>query len=95
MLSAEGYAWVFMGVQLLSPNAFVVAGITHPTSWVQLLFLSSSNFSATGLGDIYQAIPQARLLLIVEQWNGVMYLTIVVARMAGMIRSRSRLCRLR
>lgn len=90
MLFAEAYAWVFMGVQLLSPHAFVIAGTTDPMSWVQLLFLSSSNFSATGLSDIYPAIPHARILLIVEQWNGVMYLAIVVARMAGMIRSRPR-----
>ncbi len=90
MLFAEAYAWVFMGVQLLSPNAFVISGETGPMSWVQLLFLSSTNFSATGLSDISPAIPQARVLLIVEQWNGVMYLAIVVARMAGMIRTRPR-----
>lgn len=91
MLFAEAYAWVFMGVQLLSPHAFVIAGSTEPMSWVQLLFLSSTNFSATGLSDISPAIAQARVLLIVEQWNGVMYLAIVVARMAGMIRSRPRI----
>ncbi|MGV8944610.1 ion channel [Thermomonas sp.] len=91
MLFAEAYAWVFMGVQLLSPNAFVIAGATGPMSWVQLLFLSSTNFSATGLSDISPATPQARVLLIVAQWNGVMYLAIVVARMAGMIRSRPRI----
>ena len=91
MLFAEAYAWVFMGVQLLSPHAFVIAGSTDPMSWVQLLFLSSTNFSATGLSDISPAIAQARVLLIVEQWNGVMYLAIVVARMAGMIRSRPRI----
>lgn len=90
MLFAEAYAWVFTGVQLLSPRAFVIAGTTEPMSWVQLLFLSSTNFSATGLSDISPAIPQTRVLLIVEQWNGVMYLAIVVARMAGMIRSRAR-----
>lgn len=90
MLFAEAYAWMFMGLQLLRPGAFVIPGATGEMSWVQLLFLSSSNFSATGLSDIYPAIPHARVLLIVEQWNGVMYMAIVVARLAGMLRSRAR-----
>ena len=88
MLFAEAYAWVFMGLQLLRPYAFVVAGSSGPMSWVQLLFLSSANFSATGLSDIYPAISHARVLLVVEQWNGVMYFAIVVARLAGMLRAR-------
>lgn len=90
MLFAEAYAWLFMGLQLLRPDAFVIPGATGELSWVQLLFLSSTNFSATGLSDIYPAIPHARVLLIVEQWNGVMYMAIVVARLAGMMRSRAR-----
>ena len=90
MLFAEAYAWMFMGLQLVRPDAFVVPGVTGEMSWVQLLFLSSSNFSATGLSDIYPAIPHARVLLIVEQWNGVMYMAIVVARLAGMLRLRER-----
>lgn len=89
MLFVEAYGWVFMGIQLLRPDAFVLAGVpAGEISWVQLLFLSSSNFSATGLSDIYPATPHTRVLLIVEQWNGVMYLAIVVARLAGLLRSR-------
>ena len=90
MLFAEAYAWLFMGLQLLRPDAFVVAGSAGPMSWVQLLFLSSANFSATGLSDIYPGIAHARVLLVVEQWNGVMYLAIVVARLAGMLRATPR-----
>ena len=89
MLFTEAYAWLFMGLQLLRPDAFVVAGGSNEMSWVQLLFLSSANFSATGLSDIYPAIAHARVLLVVEQWNGVMYFAIVVARLAGMLRSRT------
>jgi hypothetical protein len=62
--------------------------VQHPLTWVQLLFLSATNMSATGLTDIYPATPHARVLVIVEQWNGVMYLTVVVARMAGLLRRR-------
>ena len=90
MLFVEGYAWVFAGAQLLQPDAFVIPGVAvqEPLSWVKLLFLSATNMSATGLTDIYPATPHARVLLIVEQWNGVMYLAVVVARLAGLLRRR-------
>ena len=89
MLFVEGYAWVFAGTQLLQPGAFAIPGAAaQPLTWVQALFLSATNMSATGLTDIYPATPHARVLLIVEQWNGVMYLAVVVARLAGLLRRR-------
>ncbi len=89
MLFVEGYAWLFAGTQLLQPGAFEVAGLaTQPLTWVQLLFLSATNMSATGLSDIYPATPHARVLVLVAQWNGVMYLAVVVARLAGLLRRR-------
>ncbi|MFT4256704.1 MAG: two pore domain potassium channel family protein [Pseudoxanthomonas sp.] len=88
MLFAEAYAWVFAGTQLLQPGAFAIPGVDPGRlGWVELLFLSASNFSATGLSDIYPGTAHARILLVVEQWNGVMYLAIVVARLAGLLRT--------
>lgn len=88
MLFAEAYAWLFAGMLVLQPGAFVIPGAeVRPLGWVELLFLSATNFSATGLSDIYPGTPHARMLLIVEQWSGVMYLAVVVARLAGLLRS--------
>ena len=70
MLFAEAYAWMFMGLQLVRPDAFVVPGVTGEMRWVQLLFLSSSNFSATGLSDIYPAIPRSAYRRAME-WRDV------------------------
>jgi hypothetical protein len=64
------------------------AAVQQPLTWVQALFLSATNLSATGLTDIYPATPHSRVLLIIEQWNGVMYLAVVVARLAGLLRRR-------
>lgn len=91
MLFVEAYAWVFMALQLLQPGSFSApADAPGPMrSWVELLFLSGTNFSATGLGDILPLTPAARMLAIIAQWNGVMYLAIVVARLAGLLKSKS------
>lgn len=91
MLFVEAYAWLFMGTQLLQPSAFTPLapdGSQPVRTWVELLFLSGTNFSATGLSDIVPLTPFARMLGIIEQWNGVMYLAIVVARLAGMLKPR-------
>lgn len=91
MLLVEAYAWLFMATQLLEPGAFTPAaadGSQPVRSWVELLFVSGTNFSATGLSDIVPLTPFARMLCVIEQWNGVMYLAIVVARLAGMLKLR-------
>jgi NADH:ubiquinone oxidoreductase subunit 6 (subunit J) len=91
MLFVEAYAWLCVLCQMLQPYAFV-APSAEPYSartWVELLFLSGTNFSATGLSDILPLTPHARILLLIEQWNGVMYMALIVSRLAGML-GRSR-----
>lgn len=92
MLFVEAYAWLFMALQIVQPGAFIVPGADTGSlrHWMELVFLSGTNFSATGLSDIVPATPHARVLLLLEQWNGVMYLAIVVARLAGMIKPNPR-----
>lgn len=87
MLFVEGYAWLFMGCQILQPEAFAPLGAS-PRTWTELLFLSGVNFSSTGLSDVLPLTPMAKMLCLIAQWNGVMYLAIVVARLAGMLKPR-------
>lgn len=89
MLFVEAYAWVYVLCQLWEPHAFQSpAGTDRAPVWVELLFLSATNFSATGLGDILPLSPVARVITIVAQWNGVMYMALIVSRLAGMIGRR-------
>lgn len=91
MLFVEAYAWVFMALVQLQPEAFSAPAkfAQEHRTWLELLFLSGTNFSATGLGDILPVTPAARMLVVIEQWNGVMYLAVVVARLAGLLKSKS------
>lgn len=94
MLFVEGYAWIFMSMQLYDRHAFTGPPDMHGVkgaelSWVALLYLSGTNFSATGIGDVLPASPFARMVVIIQQWNGVMYLAVVLARLAGLIRNKN------
>ena len=90
MLFVEGYAWLFMALQVVQPGALLIPGVEDEPmrKWMELVFISGTNFSNTGLSDIVPATPHARMLVLLEQWNGVMYLALVVARLAGFLKLR-------
>jgi hypothetical protein len=51
---------------------------------IELLFLSFTNLSATGMGDILPISAPARVIAMLEQFSGVGYVTIVVSRLVGL-----------
>jgi len=53
-------------------------------TFIELLFLSFTNLSATGLSDIVPNTPAARVLVMLEQFAGVAYIAVVVSRLIGM-----------
>jgi Ion channel len=88
-LFAWAFAYVYVVVQALSPGSFTAA--VHPAdarSWVELLFLSFTTLSSTGLSDIVPIKPFARSVLMIEQLAGVLYVAMVVARMVGLTFAR-------
>lgn len=84
-LLAWGYAYSYFVCQVLVPESFMVAGnLDKQLSFIELLSLSFTNLSATGLGDIVPVSAPARVLAMLEQFSGVGYLTIVVSRLIGL-----------
>ena len=84
-LIAWGFAYLYLVCQALSPGSF--AGGTHPEesrTFIELLFLSFANLSATGLSDILPITSPARVLVMLEQFTGVAYIAVVVSRLIGL-----------
>lgn len=84
-LVAWGFAYVFYVCQALYPGSFT--GAVEPgrdRTWMELLFLSFTNLSGTGLGDVVPLQPQARVLVMLEQFCGIGYLAVVVSRLIGL-----------
>ena len=59
-------------------------------SWFELLFLSFTTLTSTGLSDITPVLAHARSLSMVEQVTGVFYIAFVVARMVALTVVRRR-----
>jgi hypothetical protein len=84
-LLAWGFAYAYLVCQAWVPDSFINGGHPgQPLTFIELLFLSFTNLSATGLGDILPISAPARMLAILGQFCGVGYIAVVVSRLIGM-----------
>ncbi len=84
-LIAWGFAYVYLVCQTWYPGSF--AGATRPgepRTFIELLFLSFTNLSAAGLGDVLPITSLSRVLVMLEQFAGVAYIAVVVSRLIGL-----------
>ena len=51
---------------------------------MELLFLSFTTLSSTGIGDVVPVKPFARGLVMLEQVGGLAYVAMVVSRLVGL-----------
>src|SRR5215216_5349269 len=85
-LVAWAFAYSFTVYQAIEPNSFTAA--VDPggeRSWMELLFLSFTTLSSTGLSDVVPIKPFARSLVMIEQVAGIAYVAMVVSRLVGLM----------
>ena len=84
-LVAWGFAYVFEVVQIAQPGSFIAAvNPDQPRTWMELLFLSFTNLSSTGLSDVVPITGQARAVVMIEQLAGLGYIALFVSRLVGL-----------
>ncbi|KRG68681.1 Ion channel [Stenotrophomonas terrae] len=83
-LLAWAFAFAYSVCQHFYPGSFVATSEGDFRSWVELLYLSFSLLSGVGLSDVVPVHPQARGLVMLEQFAGVMYVALVVSRLVGL-----------
>jgi hypothetical protein len=90
-LVAWGFAYVYTVCQAIEPGSFTAAvQPEEPRSWMELLFLSFTTLSSTGLSDIVPIKPFARGLNMLEQLVGLTYVAMVVSRLVALTVQRPR-----
>ncbi|TDT32948.1 ion channel [Naumannella halotolerans] len=91
---AWGFAYLYSAVQTVWPGSFTAAiDAEAPRTWIELLFLSITTMTSTGLSDIIPVLPQARSVVMIEQIAGMLYIALVIARIMALLsakRARSR-----
>jgi hypothetical protein len=84
-LVAWAFAYVFTVCQAIEPGSFTAA--VDPGSdrtWMELLFLSFTTLTSTGLSDVIPIQPFARGLVMIEQLAGLAYVAMLVSRLVGL-----------
>jgi hypothetical protein len=84
-LVAWAFAYTFTVCQAIYPGSFTAAvDAGADRTWIELLFLSFTTLSSTGLSDVVPVEASARSLVMIEQLAGLAYLAIVVSRLVAL-----------
>lgn len=86
-LLAWAFAHVYVVMQALEPQSFdAMDGGT--LGWTEVLFLSFTILSGTGLSDIVPVTGHTRSVVMIEEVAGLFFIALVVARIVGLHRDR-------
>jgi hypothetical protein len=84
-LVAWAFAYIYVVCQAIEPGSFTAAVAPEAQrSWTELLFLSFTNLTSTGLSDVVPVKPFARGLVMIEQLAGLAYVAMLVSRLVAM-----------
>ena len=84
-LGAWAFAYLYTVVQAIEPGSFTAAlDPTGDRSWMELLFLSFTTLTSTGLSDVVPVKASARSFVMIEQVAGLAYVAMVVSRLVAL-----------
>jgi hypothetical protein len=84
-LVAWAFAYTFTVVQAIEPQSFTAAVDPNDArTWMELLFLSFTTLTSTGLSDVVPVKAFARAVVMVEQLAGISYIAVLVSRLVGL-----------
>jgi hypothetical protein len=84
-LVAWAFAYTYTVCQAIEPQSFIAAvDPDADRSWMELLFLSFTTLSSTGLSDVVPVKAFARAIVMIEQLAGLGYIAMIVSRLVGL-----------
>jgi len=84
-LVAWGFAYLYLVVQAIEPESFTAA--VNPAgdrSWMEVLFLSFTTLTSTGISDVVPVRAFAGSLVMIEQLAGLAYVAMLVSRLVAL-----------
>ncbi len=84
-LVAWAFAYSYVVCQAIDPGSFIAAiDPSGERTWMELLFLSFTTLSSTGLSDVVPVKAFARGVSMIEQLAGLSYVAVLVSRLVGL-----------
>jgi ion channel len=90
-LVAWAFAYTYVVVQAIWPGTFTAAvDPEQQRSWMELLYLSFTTLTSTGLSDVTPIRAFGRAVVMVEQLAGLGYVAMLVSRVVALTVMRAR-----
>ena len=83
LMLAVMFAYAYMVVQLIDPGAFGARAGEPGRNFYDLLYMSFGLLTSNGPGDVLPVGSKVRSVVILEEVVGVLYVAILIARLAG------------
>ncbi|HEJ2226288.1 MULTISPECIES: ion channel [Pseudomonadaceae] len=80
------WSFIYAMVEISSAGSFGPGHLdfTQPGTFFKLIYFSLTTLTTTGFGDVLPLTNHARSLVMVEEFSGVFYVGVVIARLAGL-----------
>jgi hypothetical protein len=80
------FALIYAVIELTHVGSFGPQRLdfAHPGDFFELIFFSLTTLTTTGYGDIVPITNQARSVVMIEEFAGVFYVGVLIARLAGL-----------
>jgi hypothetical protein len=80
------WAFIYSLIEHFNPGSFAPRDIKlgESNAFFRLLYFSFTTLTTTGFGDITPVTDQARSLVIIEEFAGVFFVGVLIARLAGL-----------
>jgi hypothetical protein len=84
-LVAWAFAYSYQVCQAIEPGSFTAANDPDgQRTWMELLFLSFTTLTSTGLSDVVPVKAFARSLSMIQQLAGLAYVAVLVSRLVAL-----------
>jgi hypothetical protein len=85
------WAFIYALVESVRPGSFAPAvGTAESGAFFHLLYFSFTTLTTTGFGDITPVTDQARSFVMIEEFAGVFFVGVLIARLAGLYPATAR-----
>lgn len=86
IMLAFAWSFVYALVEMSSAGSFGPGQLdfVQPGTFFKLIYFSFTTLTTTGYGDVIPMTNHARSLVMVEEFSGVFYVGVVIARFAGL-----------
>lgn len=80
-----GLMWtsIYSLLEIINPGSIVYIGVNSPVAWGDLLYFSYMTLTTVGYGELIPITDIARSLSLLEAVIGVMFVTVLLARLVG------------